>query len=177
MYESEKVKVKPLIRIRLLATLWTAAYQAPPPMGFSRQEYWSGVPLPSLASSQPNDKSSILIVGRTVQVLFSLKQKPSSGHFLVKLIILVMVGFNSVNPGSLSLPLVPGVVCTSSIAALGGGLWAVHLPCLPLHTGDRRGLWPAVTRSSLAVPLDQDHEEEFVSPLGLFAHVSSLSLS
>ena len=32
---------------RLLATPWTAAYQAPPPMGFSRQEYWSGVPLPS----------------------------------------------------------------------------------------------------------------------------------
>ena len=29
------------------ATPWTAAYQAPPPMGFSRQEYWSGVPLPS----------------------------------------------------------------------------------------------------------------------------------
>ena len=33
--------------VRLLATLWTAAHQAPPPMGFSRQEYWSGVPLPS----------------------------------------------------------------------------------------------------------------------------------
>ena len=32
-------------RVRLLATLWTAAYQAPPSMGFSRQEYWSGVPL------------------------------------------------------------------------------------------------------------------------------------
>ena len=31
------------------ATPWTAAYQAPPPMGFSRQEYWSGVPLPSLS--------------------------------------------------------------------------------------------------------------------------------
>ena len=31
----------------LLATPWTAAYQAPPPMGFSRQEYWSGSPLPS----------------------------------------------------------------------------------------------------------------------------------
>ena len=31
-----------------LATPWTAAYQAPPPMGFSRQKYWSGVPLPSL---------------------------------------------------------------------------------------------------------------------------------
>ena len=42
-----KVKVKPLSRIQLLATSWTAAYQAPPCMGFSRQEYWSGVPLPS----------------------------------------------------------------------------------------------------------------------------------
>ena len=37
---------KSLSHVRLLATPWTAAYQAPPPMGFSRQEYWSGVPLP-----------------------------------------------------------------------------------------------------------------------------------
>ena len=42
-----KVKVKLLSRVRLLATPWTAAYQALPSMGFSRQEYWSGVPLPS----------------------------------------------------------------------------------------------------------------------------------
>ena len=42
-----KVKVKFLSHVRLLATPWTAAYQAPPSMGFSRQEYWSGVPLPS----------------------------------------------------------------------------------------------------------------------------------
>ena len=42
-----KVKVKSLGRVWLLATPWTAAYQAHPPMGFSRQEYWSGVPLPS----------------------------------------------------------------------------------------------------------------------------------
>ena len=42
-----KVKVKSLSRIRLFATAWTAAYQAPPSMGFPRQEYWSGVPLPS----------------------------------------------------------------------------------------------------------------------------------
>ena len=39
--------VKSLSRVRLLATPWTAAYQAPLSMGFSRQEYWSGVPLPS----------------------------------------------------------------------------------------------------------------------------------
>ena len=43
-----KVKVKLLSRVWLLATPWTAAYQAPPSMGFARQEYWSGVPLPSL---------------------------------------------------------------------------------------------------------------------------------
>ena len=40
--------IKSLSRVRLLATPWTAAYQAPPSMGFSRQEYWSGVPMPSL---------------------------------------------------------------------------------------------------------------------------------
>ena len=41
-----KVKVKSLSHVRLVATPWTAANQAPPSMGFSRQEYWSGVPLP-----------------------------------------------------------------------------------------------------------------------------------
>ena len=43
-----KVKVKSLSRVWLCATPWTTAYQGPPSMGFSRQEYWSGVPLPSL---------------------------------------------------------------------------------------------------------------------------------
>ena len=42
-----KGKVKSLSRVGLLATPWTAAHQAPPSMGFSRQEYWSGVPSPS----------------------------------------------------------------------------------------------------------------------------------
>ena len=42
-----KVKVKLLSRVWLLATPWIAAYQAPPSMGFSGQQYWSGVPLPS----------------------------------------------------------------------------------------------------------------------------------
>ena len=43
-----KVKVKSLSRVWLLETPWSAAHQAPPSIGFSRQEYWSGVPLPSL---------------------------------------------------------------------------------------------------------------------------------
>ena len=54
MHESErekgkcmKVKSERESRVRLFATPWTAAYQAPPSMGFARQEYWSGVPSPS----------------------------------------------------------------------------------------------------------------------------------
>ena len=42
-----KVKVKSFSCVRLLATPWSAAHQAPPSMGFSMQVYWSGVPLPS----------------------------------------------------------------------------------------------------------------------------------
>ena len=48
-----KVKVKSLSRVQLFTTPWSAAYQAPLSMGFSRQEYWSGVPLPSPMKSNP----------------------------------------------------------------------------------------------------------------------------
>ena len=41
------MKVKSFSRVQLLATPWAAVYQAPPSMGFSRQEYWSGLPFPS----------------------------------------------------------------------------------------------------------------------------------
>ena len=43
---SEKVKVKSLSRLRLFMTPWSVAYQAPQSMGFSKQEYWSGLPFP-----------------------------------------------------------------------------------------------------------------------------------
>ena len=55
-----KVKVKSLSCVRLLATPWTAAYQAPPSIGFSKQEYWSGVPLPSPYSNTRGFKRSIV---------------------------------------------------------------------------------------------------------------------
>ena len=44
---TSEVAVKLLSRVRLFETPWTVTYQAPPSMGFSRQEYWSGLPLPS----------------------------------------------------------------------------------------------------------------------------------
>ena len=46
-----KVKVKSLSHVRLFATPWTVVHQASPSMGFSRQEYWSGLPLPSPGSN------------------------------------------------------------------------------------------------------------------------------
>ena len=51
-----KVKVKSLSRVWLFATPWTVACQAPPSMGVSRQEYWSGLPLPS-----PNSRSIVFL--------------------------------------------------------------------------------------------------------------------
>ena len=65
-----KVKVKSLNRVWLFATPWTAAYQAPPSMGFSRQEYWSGVPSPS--PQQPQwDLISICTVDFTIITVYS----------------------------------------------------------------------------------------------------------
>ena len=61
-----KVKVKSLSRVRLFATPWTAAYQAPPSMGFSRQEYWSGVPSPSPDTDVYTTRSITLSIGSSL---------------------------------------------------------------------------------------------------------------
>ena len=61
-----KVKVKSLSRVRLFATPWGVAHQVSPSMGFSRQEYWSGLPFPSPGeSSQSRDQTRVSrIAGR-----------------------------------------------------------------------------------------------------------------
>ena len=55
------MKVKSLSRVQLFETPWTAAYQTPLSMEFSRQEYWSGVPLPSPTYRVPRIKRASLV--------------------------------------------------------------------------------------------------------------------
>ena len=62
-----KVKVKLLGRVRLLATTWTAAHQAPPSMGFSRQEHWNGLPFPSLMHESEKWKWSHSVVSDSLR--------------------------------------------------------------------------------------------------------------
>ena len=63
-FQCMKVKVKSLSHVRPSATPWIAAHQAPLSMGFSRQEYWSGVPLPSPGeSSRPRDRTQVSCTG------------------------------------------------------------------------------------------------------------------
>ena len=66
------VKVKSLSHVRLFTTPWTAAHQAPLPMGFSRQEYWRGVPLPS-----PQETGDGLF--NVINILMKLKGQGVSG--------------------------------------------------------------------------------------------------
>ena len=79
------MKVKLLSRVRLLVTPWTAAYQAPPSMGFSRQEYWSGVPLPSLNEGLGEPK---LKHGSTKIVIQSVIHRLTAG-FRCKYLVII----------------------------------------------------------------------------------------
>ena len=66
--------MKSLSHVRLLVTPWTAAYQAPPPMGFSRQEYWSGVPFGCL--HPPNSPFTKALPSFTTYVHPTLQGSP-----------------------------------------------------------------------------------------------------
>ena len=76
-----KVKVKSLSHVWLFVTPWTAAYQAPPFMGFSRQEYWGGVPLPS-----PENTLASIICERWV-ILDALRNLQKNSDILQSLSI------------------------------------------------------------------------------------------
>ena len=70
-YEVNWSEVKWLSHVRLFATPWTVAYQAPPSMGFSRQEYWSGLPFPS-----PSYRRNAPIWWKLSSMIFKVSQVP-----------------------------------------------------------------------------------------------------
>ena len=82
--EKWEVKVKSLSRVRLFATPWTAAHQAPLSMGFSRQEHWSGVPLPSPVSGTVSG-NMVTYFGTSI-FLFKIKKIDSTriSYFRIK---------------------------------------------------------------------------------------------
>ena len=59
-------------RVWLFATPWTGVYQAPPSMGFPRQEYWSGLPFPPSGSSRPRDRTHVRVPPALQAVLYLL---------------------------------------------------------------------------------------------------------
>ena len=76
------MKVNSLSHVRLFATPWTAVYQAPPSMGFSRQEYWSGVPLSSLSqTSRVPLKPKEEVMGAAEEADFHPPPPPGSPAF------------------------------------------------------------------------------------------------
>ena len=77
-----KVKVKSLSPVRLWATPWTSAHQAPPSMGFSRQEYWSGVPLPSPLFELVLNKSKFRKLGGNKCLVMRTKHGEYNGAFI-----------------------------------------------------------------------------------------------
>ena len=72
-----KVRVKSLSRVQLLATPWTAADQAPPSMGFSRQEYWSGLPSPE--ATYPKNTCSYFRAQAVLKEQFRGRSCPEQG--------------------------------------------------------------------------------------------------
>ena len=79
----QRVKVKSLSHVRLFGTPWTAAHQAPSPMGFSRQEYWSGVPSPHLGVCISIDVYVCVYVCQCLQLTFKwIGKKYVSHHFM-----------------------------------------------------------------------------------------------
>ena len=99
-----KVKVKSLRCVRLFATPWTVAYQAPLSLGFSRQQYWSGLPFPS-----PGDLPNPGIKPRSpaLQTDGLLSEPPGKSQISVRIdmkLIIVSISWNGQNYGKPSLP-------------------------------------------------------------------------
>ena len=99
-YFSSEVKVKSLSRVRLFATPWTVAYQAPPSTEFSRQEYWSGLPFPS-PGDLPNPEIEPGSPAFQADALTS--EPPGKQYYTAKRILIYSIRTETRRPVSLGL--------------------------------------------------------------------------
>ena len=123
-----KVKGKSLSRVRLLETPWTAAYQAPPSMGFSRQEYWSGVPVSCVqffATPWTAARQAFLSfnISRSLLKLMSIESVMLSNRLILCRSLLLLP---SIFPASRSFPM--SQIFTSGCQSIGVSASASVLP-------------------------------------------------
>ena len=141
-----KVKVKSPSCVRQFATPWTTANQAPPPVGFSRQEYWSGVPLPSLvllkfekANPDNNDTIFHCAVGKNLKRLATCKCWQSGEEVYCLPLLLEGVWIATVFGESL-----PAVFINNKKAILFWGLYSTEIK-VSLH----KEIWMRIFTASL----------------------------
>ena len=145
-----KVKVRSLSRVRLLATPWTAAHQAPPSMGFSRQEYWSGVPSPS---PQFHTKK------------ISLSLKSPVLHLFIPLVLPSPQPITTFTSGYGVLPIVVPLVCLA-LCLIYSCLLCVHAKSLS-HVWLSATLWTVACQAPLSLGFPRQeywNELSFPSP-------------
>ena len=142
-----KEKVKSLSRVRLLATPWTAAHQAPPFMGFSRQVCWSGVPFFHITSTKfPNPVAAVATLSAFlppvgIEVLASVRHTPPRAPCLLRHLILKFYAF--------SLLLLNVLISTKSFSS--ACEW-ILVPCI--HK--------------------QKHEKKLIDPISLLSHLAKI---
>ena len=94
------MKVKSLGRVRFLATPWTAAHHALPSMGFSRQEYWSGVP----AYSKTQTKVALFFFWKFWKILDNIKKQENVHDYALSVALSVHILAGLLNPANLFSP-------------------------------------------------------------------------
>ena len=108
----ERKKVKLLSRVRLLATPWTVAYQAPLSVGFSKQEYWSGLPFPSPGVFPTRGSNPGLLHCRQTLYHLSHQGRCSLKTSWLEALRTHMEGRKSIGPGAQTLPIIPAHGCS-----------------------------------------------------------------
>ena len=117
--------MKSLSRAWLLVTPWTAAYQAPPSMGFSRQEYWSGLPLPSPSALSTLSQNKLTLREACPLKYLSQRADASSLHPRAPEVYLSSLPLNSSSFGPWQFPAAPAQV------SLSPGQWVLVSPLCP----------------------------------------------